>query len=75
MTPSAKAKQLIDQFYPHVQWKMGQEDTKQRAVECALICVRQIIENYEFDSLYIDDKRIMGNINYWDEVEREIQSI
>ena len=45
------------------------------AKQCALIAVDEIINGYEFDSLYIEHKRIMDNINFWDEVKQEIERI
>ena len=43
MTPQDKAKELVDKFYPSVQWKLGQEDCLQRAKNCALIAVDEIL--------------------------------
>jgi len=45
MTPKEKAKELIQKFYPNVQWKLGQEDCLQRAKNCALIAVDEILEH------------------------------
>jgi hypothetical protein len=42
------------------------------AKSCALIAVDEILNGYEFDILYIEHKRIMDNINFWDEVKQEI---
>ena len=44
MTPKEKDKQLYESFIPEVQWKMGQEDIAQRAKQCALIAVDEMIE-------------------------------
>ena len=45
------------------------------STKCALIAVDEIINGYEFDSLDIEHKRIMDNINFWDEVKAEIQKL
>ena len=45
------------------------------AKQCALIAVDEIINGYEFDSLDIEHKRIMDNINFWDEVKQEIERL
>jgi hypothetical protein len=44
MIPKEKAKELIDKFYPSVQWKLGQEDCLDRAKKCALIAVDEILD-------------------------------
>lgn len=43
MSAKEKAKELIEKFYPQVQWKMGQEDCMDRAKECALIAVDEVL--------------------------------
>lgn len=66
------AKMLIDRFYPHVQWKLGQEDCLQRAKECAIVAVDEIwniVEGYE-DSL--SASQTSDAIEYWHEVKKEI---
>ena len=45
------------------------------AKQCVLIAVDEIIYGYEFDSLDIEHKRIMDNINFWDEVKQEIEKL
>ena len=47
----------------------------QFAKRCVLIAVDEIINGYEFDSLDIEHKRIMDNINFWDEVKQEIERL
>ena len=72
MTPKEKAIELFDKFnkpdtthYPYVH----------NAQQCALIAVEEIIIGYEFDSLEVEHKRIMDNINYWDKVKQEIEKL
>jgi lipid-binding SYLF domain-containing protein len=48
MTTKEKAEQLVNSFIPHVRWKMGQEDVMQRAKECALIAVDEMLNNAGF---------------------------
>ena len=43
MSPKEKAKELIKSFYPHVQWKLGQEDCLDRAKQCALISCNEVL--------------------------------
>ena len=62
MTPKEKARDLVNKFYPNVQWKLGQEDCLDRAKRCALIAVefsREFITgdlNESFDkTMYLFD--------------------
>lgn len=67
MTPKEKAQELIDKFLPHVRWKMAQEDVKERAKQCALIAVDEIMEFLEKDGSW--------NCDYWQEVKQEIEKL
>ena len=68
MTPKDKAKELIYKFYPSVQWKLGQEDCLNRAKQCALIAVDEILNFRTFlKSIPLED------IKYWQEVKQEIE--
>jgi hypothetical protein len=69
MTPKEKAKELY--FKMHSQEQIVSKEAKQ----CALIAVDEIINGYKFDILYIEHKRIMDNINFWDEVKQEIEKL
>ena len=64
MTPKEKAKDLIEKFYPCVQWKMGQEDCMDRAKECALIAVDLVLSSCVSCIIY-----------YWQEVKQEIEKL
>jgi len=62
MTPKEKAKELVYKFYPSVQWKLGQEDCLDRAKQCALIAVDEILKQC-YAALE----------SYWYEVQQEIE--
>ncbi len=47
MTPKEKAKELVYKFYPSVQWELGQENCLDRAKQCALIAVDEILNDRE----------------------------
>ena len=64
MTPKEKAKELVNKFYPNVQWKLGQEDCLDRAKRCALIAVDEILQHcYEVIK------------PFWNEVKQEIEKL
>ena len=66
MTPKEKAKDLVYKFYPSVQWKLGQEDCLDRAKQCALIAVDEVINNLPL---------ITEIQNYWLDVKNEIEQL
>jgi hypothetical protein len=72
MTPQEKAKELVEKFKTPVKPDESYSDYNVNYLACALIAVDEIINGYEFDILYIEHKRIMDNINFWDEVKQEI---
>lgn len=53
-----KAKELFDKFYSIVKYS-------ERAIECAILCVDELIENVEFTY----EKA------YWQEVKKELEAI
>jgi len=69
MTPKEKARDLVNKFYPNVQWKLGQEDCLDRAKRCALIAVDEVIEQLEGYGWYKPQK------TYWDAVKQEIEKL
>lgn len=70
MTPKEKAKELIWKFYPEVRWKLGQEDCLDRAKQCALIAVDEIINfNTYLKSIELAD------VYYWLDVKKEIEQL
>lgn len=78
ITPKEKAKELVDKFYPYVQWKMGQEDCLDRAKQCALIAVNEMImQNGELYLNGLGDKTIefyKAKNAYLFEVKKEIEN-
>ena len=74
MTAKEKAIELVDRFKLKHKF-FTNSFIKTTAKECALIAVDEIINGYEFDSLDIEHKRIMDNINFWDEVKQEIERL
>ena len=75
MIPKEKAKELYNKMYETGFKPKSVLIRIEQAKECALIAVDEIINGYEFDSLDIEHKRIMDNINFWDEVKQEIQKL
>ena len=84
MTPKEKAEELVDKFYQTTPNEYfvnepigikGRYKSWEQAKQCALIAVDEILNGYEFDSLDIEHKRIMDNINFWDEVKQEIEKL
>ncbi len=66
------AQMLIERFYPHVQWKLGQEDCLQRAKECAIIALDEIwyvVEGYEEA---LSASQTSDAEEYYKEVKKEI---
>jgi hypothetical protein len=60
MTPNEKAKELVNKFYNEVKYM-------ERAKECALIAVREILNEYWWH----DNKRH----DYWQGVKQEIEKL
>ena len=84
MTAKEKANELVDKFYQTTPNEYfvnepigikGRYKSWEQAKQCALIAVDEILNGYEFDSLDIEHKRIMDNINFWDEVKQEIERL
>ena len=71
MTPKEKAKELEYKFYPSVQWKLGQEDCLDRAKQCALIAVDEVIQTLSLDGRLI----FMYIIDWWKDVKNEINRL
>ncbi len=65
MTPKEKAKELVDKFLIPVRWKMGQEDVKKHAKQCALICCNEVLGDMGADRGY----------QFWSEVKQEIEKL
>ena len=75
MSPKEKAKELYCKYTDALNIRDLQITANPFAKQCALIAVEEIINGYEFDSLDIENKRIMDNINYWDKVKQEINNL
>ena len=66
MTPKEKAQELVDKMY-HYQWR-----EKQRAKECALIAVDEVMNADWYIPTFEDNKKWTS---YWKEVEQEIEKL
>jgi len=75
MTPKEKAKELVDEFekilYPN---KFATDEKYVKCVECALICVDEIINSH------IKTEGLVNMIpidisGYWQEVKNEIEKL
>jgi len=84
MTAKEKAKELYDLFVPQVRWKLGQEDYKDRAKQCALITVDKVIESREEDKGFNDTLLSTASeywtahpmyLTYWKKVKQEIERL
>jgi len=64
-TPKEKAEELVYKFYPSVQWKLGQEDCLDRAKQCALIAVDEVL------NLCWGGNKI--GIKHWEDIKQEIE--
>jgi len=82
-TDLSPAKNLINKFYyqlPNNGYRneglLSCEKRYNEAITCAIVCVDEIIENYEFDLINdLNNTRVMDNINYWDKVKDELIQI
>jgi hypothetical protein len=82
-TDLSPARKLINKFYyqlPNNGYRneglLSCDKRYKEAIACAIVCVEQIIENYEFDSIHdVKNTRVMDNINYWDKVKDELIQI
>lgn len=72
MTPKEKAKELVYKFYPNVQWKLGQEDCLQRAKNCALIAVDEILT---YQEQLLQNYKVKLENSYWYKVQQEIDKL
>lgn len=72
MTPKEKAIELRKKFFEPVRWKLGQENVKQRAKECALITVDEILEEVSESA---DNEVKTARIIYWRSVKQQIQEL
>jgi hypothetical protein len=62
MTPKEKAEQLIDSFRIEIISFLGENIKQRNAVKCALIAVKEILDNDLNSEVY----------SYWEAVEEEL---
>lgn len=82
-TDLSPARNLINKFYYQLpnngfrnEGLLSCEKRYNEAIACAIVCVDEIIENYEFDLINdLNNTRVMDNINYWDKVKDELIQI
>jgi hypothetical protein len=82
-TDLSPARKLINKFYyqlPNNGYRneglLSCDKRYREAITCAIVCVDEIIENYEFDLINdLNNTRVMDNINYWDKVKDELIQI
>jgi hypothetical protein len=64
-----KSKELIDKFYPRAtSYASDRKNQIENAIQCALICVDEIIEELEYMEIY-------SRIDSWQEVREEIKKL
>lgn len=73
MTSKEKAENLISQYLPICQYKMGmdREYVLGKAKECALVTINEVIENLGYDPSTGGKE----NQFYWKEVKQEIEKL
>lgn len=69
MTPKEKAKELVDKFSKEILSISSNSNWKPEAKKCALICVEQLIEDYEHETHDSD------RWQYWIRVKQEIEKL
>ena len=82
-TDLSPARNLINKFYYQLpnngylnEGLLSCDKRYKEAITCAIVCVEEIIENYEFDLINdLNNTRVMDNINYWDKVKDELIQI
>ena len=70
MTPKEKAKELVEKYQFNGDMIDDIRMSEESAIECALLCVDELIELYEFEVPHRGFK-----ISYWDEVKQEIEKL
>ena len=72
MTPKEKAEELFNNFYNHCFNPDGyRSDNEDNAVECALFCVDEILQELE----NVDDGQTSIPYDYWEEVKNELNKL
>jgi len=85
MTPKEKARELVNQFLEKIPfadtnvYKDWKKEMNDKAKQCALIAVDEILENvnYFFSELEKDGlpNKFDDEIEYWQEVKKEINKL
>jgi hypothetical protein len=76
MTPTEKAKELVDKFIPFTRTfdnKIGWCDSLRDAKKCATISVNEIIKTLGIDN--IRPLYIRQTVGYWQDVKQEIGNL
>jgi hypothetical protein len=68
MKAEEKAKELIEKFAPIMQ----NENWRDRAIQCAIIAVEEIIEQFEYIETYMGQQ---DSTNFWKEVLIKLKSL
>lgn len=73
MTSKEKALELYKRFNL-IKHSVSTHVQKRRCIECALICVDEIITQWEYIDTYISDfgGKLNPNLKYWLEVKQEL---
>jgi hypothetical protein len=84
MTSKEKAIELVNKFTDPVRWKLGQENVGERAKECALIAVNEIMQSRKDDRHFDDTLSSTSSqyftphpmySTYWVQVKQEIEKL
>ena len=77
MTAVEKAKELFDNYYIVCQEFTEEIQCSIQAKQCALIAVKEIIDQWEYIYAYIANGmgELNPNLQYWKEVEQELNNI
>ena len=79
LNPKEKAEQLVRKFYKHARkdssgFLVSNEDVYlQNAIQCAIICVNEILEAIHFD--WMEEQNLESQRRYWDQVLSEIEKM
>ena len=78
MSPKEQAQELYKKYYSHLTDVLLNNEAEEFAVVCSLICIDNIldvlvgIDHKDYSSPKID---ILKKIDYWKEVEQEIEKL
>ena len=77
MTPKEKSTQILDKFRTNVVlWSGGSETETENVRQCALIVVKEVIEQWDYIDTYLADMNgeLNPNLKYWYDVREEINN-